>query len=151
MKQTVPSSIVLIIAIVIGIIVMPAYYIGIVQWRNDQEVCIVEARNLVDKIIDTRSFTSEMESDFNIALASMNGTYTAEVTHEIMMVNPDPTNPGGTYTSYVITNDLENWNQGDYVTVTIRPVGLSFLQAVSLKLLGASYTTQPVTFKARVR
>ncbi len=157
MKQTVPSIVVLLIAIVVAIVITPVYYIGIIQWRNDQEICIVEARNLADKIIDTRQYTTEMESDFNLALATMHGTYTGEVKREIMMVNPDPNYDSSdpeaskTYTSYVVTDDLSHWNQGDYVTVTIKPVGHSLLQSISMRLLGAYYDTDPISFKGRVR
>ena len=115
MKMSVPSTIVLVILLVAGLYVMPMYFVSIVQWRNDYENMYTYARELTDQIIDTRQFTETMEEDFNLAIASANNTFIGKVTREVKMVNPDPSNPGETYTSYMVIEQNREYKQGDFV------------------------------------
>lgn len=151
MRQSVPAIVISILVLFLGLFVLPMYYISIFQWRNDYEIMYNECRNLTDRIIDTREYTEEMEEDFNLAVASTNNTFTASVTREVKMVNPDPLNPGSTYTSYMVTDDIRTYKQGDLVTVTIKQVGLSPLQTIASRILGQVYYTSDITYTARVR
>lgn len=149
MKISIPSLILSVIVVFVGLIVMPLYYISVVQWRNDYETIHNEARNLVDKIIDTREYTDVMEEDFNLAIATLNNTFTAKVTREVKVVNPD--GAGGTYTTYIVTDDNDEYAQGDFVTVTVEQVGVSPWQALSLRLLGVNSYRDKVVYSGRVR
>lgn len=149
MKISIPSLILSVIVVFVGLIVMPLYYISVVQWRNDYETIHNEARNLVDKIIDTREYTDVMEEDFNLAIATLNNTFTAKVTREVKVVNPD--SAGGTYTTYIVTDDNDEYAQGDFVTVTVEQVGVSPWQALSLRLLGVNSYRDKVVYSGRVR
>jgi hypothetical protein len=151
MKQSIPSTVIMIILLCVGLFILPLYYVSVIQWRNDYEIVYNECRNLTDRIIDTRQFTEEMEEDFNLAIAATNNTFTATVVREVKIVNPDPNNPGQTYTSYMVTEENREFKQGDLVTVTIEQVGLSPLQAISSRLMGLSYYNSPVSYTARVR
>lgn len=151
MKQSVPAVIVTIILLCIGFVVLPLYYVSVIQWRNDMEIAYNEARHLTDMIIDTRQFTESMEEDFNLGIATTNCTFTCTVTREVKVVNPDPTRAGETYTSYVATENNREYKQGDFVTVEVKPIGLSPLQTVSLKLMGIDYWSMPISYTARVR
>lgn len=149
MKISISSLILSVIVVFVGLIVMPLYYISVVQWRNDYETIHNEARNLVDKIIDTREYTDVMEEDFNLAIATLNNTFTAKVTREVKVVNPD--GAGGTYTTYIVTDDNDEYAQGDFVTVTVEQVGVSPWQALSLRLLGVNSYRDKVVYSGRVR
>lgn len=149
MKISIPSLILSVIVVFVGLIVMPLYYISVVQWRNDYETIHNEARNLVDKIIDTREYTDVMEEDFNLVIATLNNTFTAKVTREVKVVNPD--GAGGTYTTYIVTDDNDEYAQGDFVTVTVEQVGVSPWQALSLRLLGVNSYRDKVVYSGRVR
>ena len=149
MKISIPSLILSVIVVFVGLIIMPLYYISVVQWRNDYETIHNEARNLVDKIIDTREYTDVMEEDFNLAIATLNNTFTAKVTREVKIVNPD--GAGGTYTTYIVTDDNDEYAQGDFVTVTVEQVGVSPWQALSLRLLGVNSYRDKVVYSGRVR
>lgn len=149
MKISIPSLILSVIVVFVGLIIMPLYYISVVQWRNDYETIHNEARNLVDKIIDTREYTDVMEEDFNLAIATLNNTFTAKVTREVKVVNPD--GAGGTYTTYIVTDDNDEYAQGDFVTVTVEQVGVSPWQALSLRLLGVNSYRDKVVYSGRVR
>ena len=149
MKMSIPSLVLSVIVVFVGLVIMPLYYISVVQWRNDYEAIHNEARNLVDRIIDTREYTDLMEQDFNLALASLNNTFTATVTREVRVVNPD--GHGGTYTTYISTDDNEEYAQGDFVTVTVEQVGMSTWQSLSLRLLGVNSYRDEVIYSGRVR
>lgn len=149
MKISVPSLIISIIVVFTGLIILPMYYISVVQWRNDYESIHNEARNLVDKIIDTREYTATMEEDISLAMATLNNTFTAKVTREVKVVNPD--GKGGTYTTYITTDNNKEYAQGDFVTVTIEQLGVSPWQAISMRLLGINSYRDKVVYSGRVR
>lgn len=151
MRQSVPSTILTIILLVVGLYILPQYYISVIQWRNDCEIVYNECRNLTDKIIDSRMYTDDMEEDFNLALATTNNTFTATVTREVRIVNPDPAHPGTTYTTYMVTEQNREFKQGDLVTVHVEQVGMSPLQTIARQLLGVYYYECDCTYTGRVR
>ena len=64
-------------------------------------------------------------------------------------MNPD--GKGGTYTTYITTDNNKEYAQGDFVTVTIEQLGVSPWQAISMRLLGINSYRDKVVYSGRVR
>ena len=52
MKNNVVGIVISVIVLFMSLIVLPTYFIGIVNWRNDRAICLSAARNFVDMVID---------------------------------------------------------------------------------------------------
>ena len=82
MRGSVVGMVVAIIVAFISLILLPAYFIGIINWRTDMNTCQNCARNFVDMVIDNGQITDRALSDLNLGLASCSSTFTYEVYKE---------------------------------------------------------------------
>ena len=73
MRQSQISTMISVIILFLGLVVMPIYFIGIIQWRTDMDLAIQASRDFVDKVIDSGQITVDMESDLNLALSACSG------------------------------------------------------------------------------
>lgn len=151
MKSSIMGQIVGILILFIGLIILPTYYIGIVNWRDDMNTCQNAARNFVDMVIDNQQITDKAVSDLNLELAGCNSTYVYTVYREEKATNPD--GQGGfiaTWNHVEITDDTV-WRQGDIVTIEISQRGLNIYQRISALMLGTGYTKIDVRLSGMVR
>ena len=162
MKLSVPALVISTIILFLGFIVMPTYYMGCVQWRDDMTIVQNSTRNFVDQIIDSGQITKDMEADFNLALASCSSMFTYEVVHEVKVTDPDPilddpatpedeSDPYHTITKWVYTEDVVNFNTGDFVTVKVEQITTNFFQRIAANMLGMFYTKKDCTLTGMVR
>lgn len=151
MKSSIIGTVLSIFLVVLLLIVTPMYYISIVQWARAENEMMSEVSELIDKVIDTRVLTTDMLADFNLSLAAKPLNYRATITRESMVVNPDPNNPGKTYSTYVITDNIAEWKQGDIITITVEMFGESMFTVISSRLLGLRTSKDTFTLSGRVR
>ena len=151
MKNSIMGMIVGIMILFIGLIIMPTYYIGIVNWRDDMNTCQSAARNFVDMVIDNQQITDKAVSDLNLDLAGCKSTFVYTVYREEKVTNPDGN--GGFITTWNHV-DIENntkWRQGDIVTIEVTQRGLNIYQRISALFLGTGYTKIGVRLSGMVR
>ena len=151
MRSSVPGMVIGLILVVCMLIVSPLYYVSIIEWAKAESEIMSDTSNLIDKVIDTRVLTDDMLADYNIAVAAKAIKYRTTIIRETKIVNPDPLNPGNTYTTYVLVDDLSTWEQGDIITITVEPIGESIYSRVSKSMLGLSVDSDGFTRSGRVR
>lgn len=135
-----------VIILFISLIVLPTYFVGVIQWRDDMNTCQTAARNFVDMVIDNGQITERAATDLNLSLGGCYSTFTYQVYREEKI-----TNPTGISWVYV---DIENdtvWRTGDIVTIEITQQGSNIFQRLSSMLLGTSYQRVSVRLAGMVR
>lgn len=152
MRGNVVGTITAVIVLFISLIVLPTYFKGIIDWRNDMNTCQTAARNFVDMVIDNGQVTDRALSDLNLSLASCTTTFTYTYYREEKVVNPSSTGSGVEVSwSFVEVNEDTVWNTGDICTIVIKQGGLNVFQRISFALLGTSYNKQEIRLSGMVR
>lgn len=151
MKTSIPGAVLLMLLTVLCLIVTPLYYISIIQYAKAENEMMSDVANVIDKVIDTRELTEDMLADLNIALAAKPMNYTLTITRETIVTNPDPSNPGSTYSVYVVADDIYNYRQGDIITIRVEMFGESMMTQIASKLLGLHLADYDYQIAGRVR
>lgn len=148
MRNSLTGLVMGIVILFLSLFVIPLYYIGCIQWRDDMNMVQNSTRNFIDKVIDTREMSEDTIADFNLALASCSSTFSYKVLHEEIVTNP---NEGGTVTTWIYTDNLEDWNSGDLITVEVKQVSQNFFQRISSMMIGLVYANKSCTMCGMVR
>ncbi len=149
MKSSTVSTILTILVLFISLIVLPVYFQGVMEYRNDLNQAQTASRNLVDKVIDSRELSDAMIRDFNLELATCTTDYEYKIWREVKQTNP--TEDGGFHTQYVYSENLDEWHSGDIITIEVTQKNLSIFQRLSGVLMGSVYNKQSIRFAAMVR
>lgn len=153
MRNSPPSVIFGIIILFLGFIVLPIYYTGIIQWRDDMNIVQTETRNFLDKICDNHYISENALADYNLHLASCSSVYSYEIIREEMITNPRPdeNSIADTSTTWIYTNNLEEFHRGDFVTIEVTPVSDNMFQRISAQFLAFVYGSRDFTLTEMVR
>lgn len=92
-----------------------------------------EMTNLINKVTDNGRLSSQDLSDFYLGISSHGMTMDATIRRYMKVVNPDGN--GGTYTIYMISDDLSTWNSGDIIKVTVKAIDYTGAQRIQNRLL----------------
>ena len=92
-----------------------------------------EMTNLINKVTDNARLTEHDLSDFNLGISLHGVTMDAKVQRYMKVINPDGN--GGTYSSYVLNENMDTWNEGDIIKVTVKAVDFSGAQRIQYRLL----------------
>ena len=149
--RSVFSTVMTIIIVFVEVTLVPMLYLGINAWSRDDFKAQRIASSLVDEIIDTRQLDEERLADFNLSVAELYGHYKGTVERQMEVIQPDPANPGKTYSVYLDVDDITQYNQGDLVIVTIENIGYNAAMAMACQLFNLPIYTEPIRFPARVR
>lgn len=153
MRNSIVATVLSVIILFISLIVLPTYFIGIVNWRTDMNTCQTAARNYIDMVIDNGCANEKAISDLNLSLAACSSTFTYEVIKEKRVVNPDtsssyktewvavPVDPTGT----------TKYDSGDLVTIVITQRSMNQFQRISMVLLGTAYSNMEIRLTGMVR
>lgn len=150
MKDVVGSVLAIFLGFIL-LLVTPMYYFSIIQWAKAETVALTAARNLIDEVIDTKEMDDAALANFNMELAALSGYYTATVTRQVKVVNPDPLNPGETYTTYMTVDNNKEYDQGDFIIIEIEPLGVNISQTIARTLMGFQIPDNGVVLAGRVR
>ena len=148
MRNSLTGLIMGIVVVFLSMFVLPLYFIGCVQWRDDMNTVQNSTRNFIDKVIDTRELSEDTVADFNLALASCSSTFSYTIYHEEIVTNP---NGGSTLTTWIYTDNMVDWNQGDFITVEVKQVSQNFFQRISSMMIGLIYANKSCTMSGMVR
>lgn len=151
MRNSVISTILSVLILFISLIVLPSYFIGVINWRTDMNTCQVAARNFVDMVIDNGQITDRALSDLNLSIAGCSSTFTYEYHREERITNPKE--GGGVVVKWVNTSvDKDTvWHSGDLCTIVITQKSQGLFQRLSSMLLGTQYTNMEVRLTGMVR
>ena len=138
--------------LVFTLFIGPMYDIGLINWQLATNQTLYETRHLVDTVIDTRTLEKTTLADYNLALASISEYMHSEIIHEVKVIDPDPSvGVGATRSTYVVTEDIQNYKQGDLITVKVTSIAPNSLQSVVQSLLGLRPTMSNFTICGKVR
>lgn len=146
MRDSIIGKVIGVIILFYSLIVLPTYFVGVIQWRNDMNTCQAAARNYIDMVIDNGQINERAVTDLNLSLGSCYSTFTYNVYREEKI-----TNPTGTSWVYVDIEDDTVWRTGDIVTIEITQEGSNIFQSLSAMMLGTSYQKVDVRLAGMVR
>lgn len=159
MRSSIVGTILGAIILFVSLIILPIYFVSIINWRDDMNTVQTAARNFVDMVIDNGQITDKALSDLNLSLAGCTGTFTYEYYKEEKTTNPavkvDDT--GATYTTTETTwNTVEVgnntvWREGDLVTIEIHQSGMNLFQRLASATMGSYFTNVDVRLSGMVR
>ena len=141
-------SIILVFAM---LVVGPLAITMMMEEMEDRRSIINEVSNIVDEVADTKSLTEDQLTDFYTGISSYGPIVDAKIEKYVRVINPDPQNPGSTYTTYMLSEDTTTWKQGDIVKVTIKPVGSTKISRFVSKVIGYMLPDFDYTEAGRVR
>lgn len=156
MRISIPSLVLSVILLFLSLIVLPIYFVSIINYRDDLNTVQTASRNFIDRAIDTKEITEDMVADLNLQLASCNSTFTYTVSKEVKVTNPKGDGSGEVVTTWIYTDVNDGlvgttFASGDFVTITVRQVGISVFQRLSSGFLGTQYHTRECNLSGMVR
>lgn len=153
MRQSVIGTVISIIVMFVSLIVLPTYFVGVINWRTDMNTCQTAARNFVDMVIDNGQITEKALSDLNLTIAGCSGDYSYEYYREEKIVNPVVGSDSEYVVTYVHTEvDTSTvWHPGDIVTIVITQQSPNLFQRLSNALLNTSYNNFDLRLSGMVR
>ncbi len=153
MRDSIIGKVISVIILFLGFVVLPSYYIGVINWRNDMNTCQTAGRNFVDMVIDNGQITEWALTDLNLQIASCTGEFTYEYYREEKVVNPNPDKPGEYITTWVHVevNDDTVWRTGDIITIVISQKNANLFQRLSNALMSSSWNNIEVRLSGMVR
>lgn len=150
----VPAIIILSILVIIELFTIPYYYTSITEYSIEVEEVISETKLLIDKVVDSKILTDDMVADFNISLASHQSDYVATIRRSRRVVILDTMTPEPTdvVVTYVLVDNIKDYEQGDLITVTVNRIKPSRMQTFASRILGMPLLpTDDISLTARVR
>ena len=154
MSKNVVGTIILTAVIIVGFLFMPFYYTAQIDMARSQEVLLNEVQLFIDKVADTHVITEEDLEDFTLAMASTTIPVKFEIFREARQVNPDPAShetPKATYTTWVPTDEIYNYDDGDIIIIRVSQIGENFYQSFSKRALGMYTPEVDFTLSRMVR
>ncbi len=92
-----------------------------------------EMTNLIDKVTDSGLLTKQDLTDFYLGVSSHGVAMDATIQRYMKIVSPD--GAGGTYASYVLSDDNRSWAKGDIIKVTVKAIDYTGAQRIQNRLL----------------
>lgn len=139
MSKNFIGTVILLSIIVVGFLFMPVYYAAQIDMAKAQEELLNETQLFLDKVADTKVITDKDLEDFTLAMAGTTVPVKFTIYREARQVNPDPastTIPKATHTTWVPTDDIYRYDDGDIIIVEVTQIGENFYQSFSLRALG---------------
>lgn len=148
MSKNIIPQLLLTALVIAGFLFMPIYYSSLIDMAKSQEILLNEVQLFIDKVSDTNIITQADLEDFTLAMSGTSIPIKFEIFREARQVNPDPastTIPRKTYTTWVPTDEVYEYDDGDIIIIDVDQVGKNFYQSFSLRALGM-YTPE-VSFR----
>ncbi|MFB9277201.1 hypothetical protein [Cohnella cellulosilytica] len=92
-----------------------------------------EMTNFIDKVTDNGRITETDLADFHLGISSYGMAMDATLSRYMKVTNPD--GAGGTYTSYVYSDDITTWNTGDILKVQVQAIDYTGAQRIQNRIL----------------
>lgn len=154
MRNSIVSMMISVIIMFVSLIVLPLYFISVIDWRDDMNTIQSACRNFVDEVVDVGQITDQMVADMNLQLASCSSTFNWKISKKTKVTNPDPDAAlGATLTTWQPTdcNYDTTFSTGDIIIVEVNQVSQNLFQRLSALLLGSSYNSRQCRLAGMVR
>lgn len=112
---------------------------------------VAEVTNFIDEVTDTGVLDEKHVADLYLGCSAYGPVVDVQVLRYVKVVNPDPQHPGETYTTYVGSENIYQWNQGDLIKVKVVEVGPSGLTTFLYRVFGLSMAPVDFSLAGRIR
>lgn len=112
---------------------------------------VAEVTNFVDEVTDTGVLDEKHAADLYLACSTYGPIVDVQILRYVKVVNPDPKNPGDTYLTYVGSEDIYQWNQGDLLKVKVVEVGPTGLSSFLYRIFGLTMAPVDFSLAGRIR
>lgn len=112
---------------------------------------VAEVTNFVDEVTDTAVLDEKHVADLYLACSAYGPLVDVQILRYVKVVNPDPKSPGDTYMTYVASEDIYKWNQGDLLRVKVKEVGPTGLSSFLYRVFGLYMAPVDFTLAGRIR
>ena len=152
MKVSIAGMAVQIFILFFSLIVLPIYFMSIIQYYKDVNRIQTAERNFVDYVIDNRQVSDAALAEFNLSMAAVSTPVNASIKRETRIINPAKT--AGAVDVLWVSAEYDNntvWEQGDLITVVVEQEQANIMQQISNVFLGSSYNNLNMRLTAMVR
>lgn len=139
MSKNFIGTVILTAIVIAGFLFYSIYNTSQIDFARAQEELFNEVHLFLDKVADTKQITKADLEDFTLAMSGTTIPIKFEIVREARQVNPDPasiTVPKKTYTTWVPTEDIYRYDDGDFLKITVTQTGKNFYQSFSASALG---------------
>lgn len=152
MKVSIAGMAVQIFILFFSLIVLPIYFMSIIQYYKDVNRIQTAERNFTDYVIDNRQVSDAALSELNLSIAAVSTPVKVSIKREVRVINPGST-AGAVDVSWVAAEYDNNtiWDQGDLITVVVEQEQANIMQQISAVFLGSSYNNLNMRLTAMVR
>ena len=152
MKGSIAGMAVQIFILFFSLIILPIYFMSIIQYYKDVNRIQTAERNFVDYVIDNRQVSDAAMSELNLSIAAVSTPVKVEIKRETRVINPGST-AGAVDVSWIAAeyDNTTIWDQGDLITVTVKQEQANIMQQISSVFLGSSYNNLNMRLTAMVR
>lgn len=152
MRTSIASMAVQVFILFISLVVLPIYFMSIIQYYIDVNRIQTAERNFTDYVIDNRQVNESALSELNLSIAAVSTPVRVYISRETRIINPGST-AGAVDVSWTAAEYDENtiWSQGDLITVEVKQESANIMQQLSALFLGSSYNNLNMRLTAMVR
>lgn len=142
-----------VVILFLGIVILPIYYMSIIQYYKDVNRIMVAERNLIDYVIDNKQVADSALSEFNITTAAVSTSVDVTITRETRIIDPSADSPSKVDVKWVAVDwDKDTvWLQGDLITVNVKQDSSNIMQQISGIFLGSMYSNLDMPMTGMVR
>ena len=153
MKISIAGMVTQVVILFLGIVILPIYYMSIIQYYKDVNRIMVAERNLIDYVIDNKQVADSALSEFNITTAAVSTSVDVTITRETRIIDPSDDSPSKVDVKWVATDwDKDTvWLQGDLITVNVKQDSSNIMQQISGIFLGSMYSNLDMPMTGMVR
>ena len=153
MKISIAGMVTQVVILFLGIVILPIYYMSIIQYYKDVNRIMVAERNLIDYVIDNKQVADSALSEFNITTAAVSTSVDVTITRETRIIDPSDDSPSKVDVKWVAVDwDKDTvWLQGDLITVNVKQDSSNIMQQISGIFLGSMYSNLDMPMTGMVR
>ena len=153
MKISIAGMVTQVVILFLGIVILPIYYMSIIQYYKDVNRIMVAERNLIDYVIDNKQVADSALSEFNITTAAVSTSVDVTITRETRIIDPSADSPSKVDVKWVAVDWDKNtvWLQGDLITVNVKQDSSNIMQQISGIFLGSMYSNLDMPMTGMVR
>ncbi|GMQ55940.1 hypothetical protein AN1V17_03320 [Vallitalea sediminicola] len=125
------------------LIIAPLYLQSLSRDLTIKRSILNEMTNFIDKVTDTGHISDLDKTDFYTGCSSYGAVVDVKIKHYMRIVNPDGN--GSTYSTYVLTDKITDWNQGDIIEVDVKAIDYTSAQKLTSRF--SKVSAPPLNFQ----
>lgn len=112
---------------------------------------VAEVTNFIDEVTDTGVLDKDTAADLYLACSAYGPAVDVQILRYVKVVNPDPKNAGSTYLTYVASDNIYSWNQGDVIKIKVSEVAPTGISSFLYNTFGMLLSPVDFTLAGRIR